>query len=467
MSRALARIEIAGIPTFAVTRKGFDALVRSTFQGMGFVSDASQFAFPVDMFLAESDLAPIQENVDKIIAGLTTWKPKTADSRYKVPRIAVDSKDHNGAVHNMNLLFLRNSWGDGLPLLPATEERVTWLLEGTELSPQTLIGAVMPRGGLATVETIAVSLAMAGGRAEYMPLLIAAIEAITDPKWKHQNMTTTTCSVFPAVIVNGPIGEQIRVNSGYGMLGPSAEFPAGASIGRAIRLVLQNIGGAIPGTGTMALFGAMRHTNAVFAEDERGIPSGWLPLNAELGFVQGDNTVTVLPVASTANVLLSNRTDGPTAEEGAYQYLRRIAGFMRTPNQNAYDRPRGSGHASGVVLITRGLARHLAKLGWSKEDVKGFLWENSRLPWTEVKSTGMAGSIVAAGFTEGEAPPISMRPEDVMLVIAGGEQGGHAYWMQVGPEYQVSSKRIRLPGPTKWDRLLKQAETELGAVPAR
>ena len=140
-------------------------------------------------------------------------------------KVSVEGADYGEAINKMNTLFLKNSWGDGLPILPATEERVNWLLGGTDLARDTVIGRIMPSGRAATVESLAVNLAMTGGRPEYMPVLMAALKAFTDPRFRHQMMQTTTCSVNLAAIVNGPIGSQIRLNAGYGCLGPDPRHP--------------------------------------------------------------------------------------------------------------------------------------------------------------------------------------------------------------------------------------------------
>ena len=138
-----------------------------------------------------------------------------------------------------------------------------------------MLGTFPPRGGVATVEICAIALAMAGGRPEYLPVLVAAVDAFLDPDSGSEQLQAASGSAFPVVIVNGPIGRQIRLNSGFGCLGPDPQRPAGASIGRALRLMQQNVGGARPGVGTMANYGGLRYTNVVFAEDEDNLPAGW------------------------------------------------------------------------------------------------------------------------------------------------------------------------------------------------
>jgi hypothetical protein len=249
--------------------------VNNAFGGMGFPPEAPiVLEFPVVMFDPGSDLTPLKENIDKVVYGLTQWVPTLKSKGIKYPpHVTVAGKDYEEAVTSMNRLFLKNLWGDGLPILPATRERVDWIMKGTDLPRDKAIGKILPRGGIATVEALAVNLAMAGGRPEYLPVLIAAVEAMVIPKQRHFHANSTTNSCYPIVIVNGPIAKQIRLNSGYGCLGPSSEFPAGAATGRALRLALLDIGGGIPGIGSMALYGGpARYTNIVFAEDEERTP---------------------------------------------------------------------------------------------------------------------------------------------------------------------------------------------------
>ena len=144
---------------------------------------------------------------------------------------------------------------------------------------------------------------MAGGRPEYLPVLIAAVEAFLDPLSDSEHMQADSAGAFPVIIVNGPIAKQIRLNTNFGCLGPDPQHPAGASIGRALRLMQQNLGGAVPGVGAMAMWGAMRYTNAVFGEDEASLPEGWLPHASERhGFPTGTNSVSLLWATGVTNI---------------------------------------------------------------------------------------------------------------------------------------------------------------------
>jgi hypothetical protein len=450
-----------------VTRKGFTQVVANAYAGLGFPSDGpSVYEFPMGMFDRGSDLSPINENIDRVIYGLTKWQPKiTTKGIFHSDMIKVQGRNYQDAVNNMTLLFVRNMWSDGLPFVPPTRERVDWILTGTDLPPDTVIAQAVPaRGGIADVTTVAVALAMAGGRPEYLPVLIGAVQVMTDPGWGLSSINPTTCSVIPAVVVNGPVAKQIRLSSGYGLLGPDPQRPAGQAIGRAIRIIQENLGGAIPGIGTMSIFGGMRATNAVFAEDEEGLPKGWNSLSVEQGYAKNANVVSATAVNGMINILWKFGT-----QEVNDHTLTLTAKVMGVPNDNnwgstsakAWNDPK---HTTGIVLLPRAYAASLASTnGYSKMDVKTFLWEKSKLPWSQALETGLSDTAAHLGL-EGKSMPLAPDPKQVLLVVAGGDQSGHGYYMPMGNANRLlMSKEVKLPAG--WDALIKQAESDMGPIP--
>ena len=451
---------------FSVTREGFPEVVNNAFTSLGFPPQVAMYVFPDALFRAGSDLTPIEANIDKIIDGLTKWEPEIKEKGVITPpKATVEGKDYEEAVANMNLLFLSNLWGDGLPILPPTEERVNWLLTGTDLPRDTVIGKILPKNAMASVETIAINAAMAGARPEYMPVIVAIVKAMLDPAFGLSHMNVTTGDSGVVVIVNGPVAKQIRINSGYGCMGPSSEYPAGGSIGRAIRLILINVGGGIPGKGSMSLYGPeSRYTNIVFAEDEDGVPPDWVPFNVEQGFARGSNTVAVTRTG-TGVIIHGARLGVVSTEVQTVGDLNAIAKSMAIWGGGYAFGPFGRPDASpGMVLFGRGLARDLSDLGWSKEDVKTYLWENSKIPKSEWLERHVEYWVEQNPELEKyvEYPiPLSARPETTMIVVAGGEQSGHHRYLKCG-----TPVTIEIELPANWEGLLKEAEEDLGPPPA-
>jgi len=438
-----------------LTREDFTGVLRNAIAGLGFDQDAAMVTFPIELFLVDSDISPVEARFEEFVQGLTAWEPAVkTPGLVRPPGPRVEGATHAEAAARMNQLFLEKLWGDGLPLVPPDQATVAWVLQGTDRDPADVVGQVLPRGGIATVETLAVTLAMAGGRPEYLPVLIAAMEAMLDPAMEHDKWQATSASTYPVVIVNGPVREQIRLNTGFGLLGPDPRHPAGASIGRALRLLQQNVGGALPGTGTMAVFGAMRYTNAVFGEDEEGLPPGWAPLAAErYGRAADVSSVTVYPATGATNILRRG-VGKETLEEEARASLLRIAGYLRSPNAHyIWGWSQGT---PGAVLIPRVVARQLAEQGWSKASVREFLWEHSAIPLAELRETEIVrwmeqstDPAIMAGLKD--PWPIAREPEGILLAVAGGGHPTHAFWMQaMAPA--VANREVQLP--RAWERLI-------------
>ncbi len=377
------------------------------------------------------DVVPTcRDSIEDLIYALTRWESKVKERQVISPErmITVEGADYEDAVAKTNKLCLENAWGDGLPLLPATEERVKWLLTGTNRPRDQFIGKVGPRNRLATVEAIAVGAAMAGARPEYMPVIIAAMEVLTKPEAKLAELQGTTHPVAPAVIVNGPIAKKIGINSGFGCLGPSSEFPAGASIGRAIRLILQNVGGAVPGVTNMHVHGQPgMYTGLVLAEAEDLSP--WKPLNVERGFAAGTNTVTILGVGGTHNIC---RGALEFFVENMPRHLMRLANNIGIAYFNY---PWCEDMNAGILLIPPAFAKILADHGYSKEAVKQFLFEHARLSISDVNLMVRHPTrkpVLETWLKEHPnetTVPIAPGPEKFIIVVAGGNVPQHCVWM--------------------------------------
>jgi hypothetical protein len=420
--------------------------------------------FPIEQFLPGSDIAPVEARRREFYDGLTRWSPATAPSAGDAgAMVTVRGASAEDALVRANHLMIANRWGDGLPLWPPTRERVDWILRGAARPRAHVLGTFPPRGGVATVETCAIALAMAGGRPEYLPVLVAAVEAFLDPASGSEQLQAASGSAFPVVIVNGPIGREIRLNSGFGCLGPDPEHPAGASIGRALRLMQQNVGGARPGVGTMANYGGLRYTNAVFAEDEASLPPEWLPHAAERhGFAPGASAVS-LAFANGATNIRRRGAKKETPAEDALQGMHRMADFMRVPNLAGlagYERG-----TPGILMIPGVVAQAMAGLGWTKRAMREFFWEHSRIPAEPLRRAGgyawieIDASRVVRDSARLDPWPITASPDNFVVVVAGGGHPTNSYWLQ-GYSPAVVGRVIEVPDV--FPQLLAEAERDLG-----
>jgi hypothetical protein len=431
--------------------------------GLGLAPDAAMVTFPIEMFLPGSDITPVQARKQEFYDGLTRWRSAfDGDAAGEPPIIRVEGASVEDAFARANHLMLANRWGDGLPLWPPTRERVDWILTGAAPSRRQKLGTFPPRGGVTTVESCAIALAMAGGRPEYLPVLLAAVEAFLDPESGSEALQAASGSAFPVVIVNGPIGAQIRLNSGFGCLGPDPQRPAGASIGRALRLLQQNLGGALPGIGTMANYGGLRYTNVVFAEVEANLPAGWAPHGTERHGLTGGSSIS-LAFANGATNIRRRGAKKETPEEDALQGMHRMADFMRVPNMAGLA---GYEHGTpGILMIPGVVAQTMAGLGWTKASMRQFLWEHSRIPaealrraggpaWIEIDTSKVARESLAQ-----DPWPITASPDNFLIVVAGGGHPTNSYWLQ-GYSPGVVGRPIEVPPAL--ERLLADAERDLG-----
>ena len=202
-----------------------------------------------------------------------------------------------------NAYALEQRWSDGLPLIPPTEARVERMLAGSQHPHTTVIARLPVEDAECTVEKIAINAVMAGCRPDYMPLLIATVAAVAQPAFNLTGIQGTTNPVAPLLIVNGPVRQQLGINCAYGCFGPG--WQANATLGRALRLLLINVGGGIPGVGDMAVMGQPGKYTMCIGENEAASP--WEPLHVERGFQRHQSTVTVVGVSGLYNVFGGSR----------------------------------------------------------------------------------------------------------------------------------------------------------------
>jgi len=337
-----------------------------------------------------------------------------------------------------NKLFYQRGWTDGLPIVPPTDGRLAEMLRGTDLPPNQVVATLDPMGGQATVEKIAVNAIMAGCRPEYMPVLIAAVEAIADPVFNLVGVGTTTNPDATMLIINGPIAKQLDINSGANALGRGWE--ANATIGRALHLIEQNIGGSWPGVSDASSLGQPGDYSMMLAEDEAANP--WQPLHVERGFAKDQNVVTVVSAEGMQRVL-----DIGVNGEG---FLGRVADYVsgrETTGKNM------------MLVVTPFTASKLVTEGWNKESIRRFINDRARVPLFRYEAKFMARS----GVTD--VPPEVLATMDsngmvqvpfireLTIIVAGGVGEKD----ELIPVWSAPvSREIKLP--PNWNELLQRAK---------
>ncbi len=306
--------------------------------------------------------------------------------------------------------FLERGWTDGLPIVPPTPERVEAMLGGIDAEPDTVLGKIPPLWGEATVEKVAINAVMAGCRPAAMPVLVAALEAMLDPAFNLYGVQATTHPVAPLLLVSGPAARRLGMHAGAGVFGPGN--PANATLGRAVRLCLWNLGGARPGAGDMATQGSPAKYTYAIAEREDASP--WPPLHASLGFPAEESVVTVFGGEAPHNV-------NDHVSQRAANLLAVVADTAATLGSNV-----GWYLVQSQLLVVFGPehAATIAADGLSRTDVQRYLYEHARLPLRRRRLGGMWGIHDWPRWMETAADdallPIVPGPEDILVMVAGG-----------------------------------------------
>ena len=302
-------------------------------------------------------------------------------------------------------MFARG-WSDGLPLVPPTEERVLRMLDGTARDPQEVVGLVPPALAPATVEKIAVNAVMAGCKPEYLPVVLAAVEAVLNENFAMHGVLATTMFVGPVIVVNGPIRRRIGMNAKGNALGQGNR--ANSSIGRALQLVIRNIGEGRPQEVDRATLGNPGKLGYCFAEDEEG--SSWEPLAVERGIKPGASAVTVFAGFGLQGIVDQKSREPESLARSFAESLKAIHNVKLAPACDA------------LVVVCPEHERTFRNAGWSKARLYEELYRLCEIPG----DTLVAG---ARGIAEGGPASLAgktvnkFRPGGLLIVRAGGDAG--------------------------------------------
>jgi hypothetical protein len=297
-------------------------------------------------------------------------------------------------------------WTDGLPVVPPTERRVMMMLEGTTRAPQDIVAVIPPDMVECTVEKVAINAVLAGCKPEYLPVVIAAVEAACTDEFNAHGLLATTMPSGPVIIVNGPIRRALGMNSGINVFGQGNR--ANSTIGRALQLVIRNVGGGRPGEVDRATFGNPGKLAFCIAEDEEGSP--WPPLNVDLGAAPGSNTVTLFPGEGPRSIVDQLSRDPESL-------ARTLAGCLRTLHH-----PKLVMAFDCILALGPEHARVFADSGWDKPRLTSRLTELLQIPGIEL-IRGANG--IAEGIPEHlrDATMPKFRPGGLLIVHCGGRAG--------------------------------------------
>lgn len=329
-------------------------------------------------------------------------------------------------------LMYEAGWTDGLPVVPPTPEKVRKFIDYVQRNATEVIAEIPPRGGRATVEKLAINAVLAGCRPEYFPVLIAAVEASTDPEFNWRGHACSTGGHTPLLIVNGPIARKLDINGGYNAFGEG--WRANATIGRAYKLVMWNLGEARPGVQSKACQSSPAKYSFCVAENEAASP--WEPLHVELGFATSDSTVTVFACEAPNDIFYSGTARG----------LLHVCADRLSSSSLAQ-----MGVMAGDIFIAFG-PEHVKLLradGWRKADVRAFLFEHARRPLRDLYRDDMIGARLPKWMdvaNRDEPRPVVRKAEDIYIFVAGGPGGMHSAALP-GWGARKSIRKIVEPNP--------------------
>ncbi len=311
-----------------------------------------------------------------------------------------------GAAEDEIEAMYARGWSDGLPLVPPTPQRVLAMLEGTSRSPGDVVAVVPPDLVECTVEKIAINAVMAGCRPEYLPVVIAAVEAACNDAFNAHGVLATTMPVGPVLVVNGPIRRAIGMATGINVLGQGCR--PNSTIGRALQLVIRNVGGGRPGEVDRATHGNPGKLGLCFAEDEERSP--WTPFAESRGIAPGSSAVTVFAGEAPRNMVDQLARDPESL-------ARSLAACMSTLHH-----PRAVLAFDCMLVIGPEHARVFGEAGWTREQLAQRLHELSVRPGAElVRGSGGIAEGLPAGAAGQDVP--KFLPQNLLITQAGGGAG--------------------------------------------
>lgn len=373
----MTQLEKRGIPTVANVTSEFRSLAATCAAGLGAENlPIAIVEHPLGGISPELAAAKAEKTIDDIIDKAISAIPFSnalSEDYCSAPLVSAPAD-----IEAINDLYYRNAWCDGLPIVPPTEERVEKMLAGTRYKPDHLLGLVPPRMGAATIQMIAINAVMAGAKPDHLPVIIAAIEAALKPEAELRRWQATTRPSVITLFVQGPVVKKLGIHYGQSALLPGPK--PNAVIGRAFNLTVRLLGGVISPsgqTGSMTTFGMPIYSSCL-AENEDALPVNWEPLRLESGYTLENSVVSIF---GTTIPLMQNDHDSTDGKGVLISTCDLIAGQL--------GRVGGVDPGGMVMLFGPEHAASIASEGYTKQDVKKYIFENAVTSREKILRSGL------------------------------------------------------------------------------
>lgn len=456
----LVCLESLGKPTVFLVLKYFEVTAKVSANNAGFMDPRlvvfeRSFSHPGDGVGSE-----LEEGIfKKVVSALMQELPHShSTGPADQEEILFRGRTTLEALDAMERYFLQRCWSDGFPLKPPTREAVRRMLEGVDQPADHVVGTLMPGGGEATVEKIAINGVMAGCLPQHMPVLMAAVEAILDPAFDLLGVQCTAGMVSPILLISGgTLIRQLNINDSYSTLGPG--WRANSTIGRALRLVMINIGHSWPGNPDMKAIGSPFKFVMLLAENENGYAGTWEPIRIKEGFSHDQPTVSAMPAVTWQVRFI------PSALANLCSLVSFIGKQARAKNDNVA----GNWGMDNLLLLNYSAFDVIRKEGCSRSEFQKLVCDEAQTPCSEffggktpsseAGTTRIPSEIMEKIHSDPNGSvPLLRSPESLKIVVVGAEGHGTAMFVYIstwgyGPAHFVT-KPIKLPGD--WEKILKR-----------
>jgi hypothetical protein len=415
----------------------------------------------------------INEIIDALTTPLTVEETSIVREKKESPEskpVIITGESYEVAAEEFNQIYLDNRWGDGLPMVLPTAERVKWMLSGTSRSPDEVIGKVSPKLGVATIEKIAINAVMAGAKPEYLPVIIAIMEALTNERYDDRHVLLSAGSFNLLIVVSGPIAREIKMQAGIGFLGHG--WRANNTIGRSIRLATLNIGHIWPAFNDMGLTGRISpHTFMTIAENTE--MSKWEPYHASRGFKPEDSCVTVASIPSAGPT--QNFYGGMIGTWNVREILDRIIDNIKRQDSRMFPQwgskgvgsipGSGGGGNNHMIILFPELVSELKKMGYDQVRLQEEIYRLTCVKYEDLRQEDIVGirtgiengvipperkAVFEAALKPGGMVPVLISPENIHLFVVGGAPGcAFSYsYSRIPPYNHVALMTRKITGAT-------------------